>query len=71
MRLSIREFVEDKHGRTRVCYCKNPRGCEGVIFVPDDATATALCCGVCGFSFCALCDMMAHAPATCEMIKEW
>jgi hypothetical protein len=67
----LKAFVEDKHGRTRISYCKNPSGCEGITILADDALVEVSTCKLCGFTFCADCDMMQHAPATCAIVKEW
>lgn len=67
----LRAFLEDRQCRTRMSYCKNPRGCEGVTMLADDAIAAMVSCGICGCSFCVSCDMPPHAPATCAMVKEW
>ncbi len=67
-----RLFLEDRHGGTRISYCKNPVGCEGVTLLGDDAVLlTTASCKLCGYSYCANCDHMKHAPATCEMLKQW
>jgi hypothetical protein len=51
-------------------YCKNPRGCAGIVLLADDADySEAVCCSMCGTTFCAACDMPPHAPATCDMVR--
>ena len=49
--------------------CKNPRGCNAVVVVePGRLTAT---CSHCSFEFCLACDLPAHEPATCDMMRQW
>eukprot|EP01041_Mallomonas_annulata_P000757 gene757-1443_t len=50
---------------------ENPKGCEGVLLMADDADVTQACCAVCRSVFCANCDALPHAPATCDMIRKW
>jgi hypothetical protein len=52
-------------------YCKNPRGCKGVILMADDADDSEARCSLCNTSFCAACDLPPHAPASCEMVAQW
>jgi hypothetical protein len=66
----IRSFVEEKRGKQIVAaYCKNPRGCAGVVLLADDADYSEAYCTLCNTTFCAACDLPPHAPATCEMVK--
>eukprot|EP00981_Chlorochromonas_danica_P000629 scaffold143_cov173-Ochromonas_danica.AAC.5 len=68
----IRSFVEERRGkRVMGTYCKNPRGCKGVVFMADDADMSEAFCSLCGTIFCAACDLPPHAPATCEMVADW
>jgi len=68
----LKRFVEDRHGdKTRIAYCKNPRGCNTVVVLPADADHSDAVCGVCSFTFCPSCDLPAHRPATCQMMKDW
>lgn len=67
-----RSFVEEKRGKKVVgAYCKNPRGCKGVVVMAEDADSSEAVCSLCATSFCAACDMPPHAPATCEMVAAW
>ena len=52
-------------------YCKNPRGCSGVLMISDDLTSTEVSCSLCQCCFCASCDLPPHGPATCEMVAKW
>lgn len=50
-------------------WCKNPKGCNGIILIDSDkATVT---CDLCHFKFCARCEYSAHSPATCKTMKAW
>jgi hypothetical protein len=33
----LTSFIEDKQGKTRALYCKNPRGCDGILLLADDS----------------------------------
>jgi hypothetical protein len=66
-----RSFVEDRRGKQVLAtYCKNPRGCAGIVLMADDADNSEACCSLCATTFCAACDMPPHAPATCEMVRK-
>lgn len=68
----LKAFVEDRVGsRLQATYCKNPRGCEGVVILADDSACSEAMCSLCGYAFCASCDFPSHLPATCEMIASW
>jgi IBR domain, a half RING-finger domain/Zinc finger, C3HC4 type (RING finger) len=69
----LKAFVEQQHlGRQGLAtYCKNPRGCHGIVLLADDAGGTVASCSLCACSFCALCDLPPHAPATCELVAMW
>ena len=65
-----RSFVEDRRGKQVLAtYCKNPRGCAGIVLMADDADYSEACCSLCATTFCAACDMPPHAPATCDMVS--
>lgn len=67
-----RSFIEEKRGKKVVgTYCKNPRGCSGIVFLAEDANSTEACCSLCSTTFCAACDLPPHAPATCDMVQVW
>lgn len=67
-----RSFVEEKRGKKVIgSYCKNPRGCKGVVVMAEDAMASEAVCSLCATSFCAACDLPPHAPATCDMVAQW
>lgn len=69
---SCRSFVEEKRGkRVTGCYCKNPRGCKGVVVMAEDANSSEAVCSLCATTFCAACDLPPHAPATCDMVALW
>ncbi len=64
--LSFRMYIEDKIGRhTMAVYCKNPKGCDGMVLLEDDMDSSKVTCFICNFSFCAFCDLPAHEPAPC------
>lgn len=64
-----RSFVEDRRGKhVLATYCKNPRGCAGILLLADDAVYSEACCSLCSTTFCAACDLPPHAPATCDMV---
>ena len=66
----VRSFVEDRRGRQVLAtYCKNPRGCDGIVVLADDADYSEAVCSLCSTTFCAACDLPPHAPATCEMVN--
>jgi IBR domain, a half RING-finger domain/Zinc finger, C3HC4 type (RING finger) len=69
----LKAFVEQqrlgKHGIAT--YCKNPRGCKGIVLLADDAGGSEASCSLCACSFCAVCDLPPHAPATCELVARW
>jgi hypothetical protein len=70
--LIIKSFVEEKRGkRVTGCYCKNPRGCKGVVVMAEDANSSEAVCSLCATTFCAACDLPPHAPATCDMVALW
>lgn len=64
--------MEDRRGKQVLAtYCKNPRGCAGIVMMADDADYSEACCSLCATTFCAACDMPPHAPATCDMVEKW
>ena len=69
----LKAFVEQqrlgKHGLAT--YCKNPRGCSGIVLLADDASSSEATCSLCACSFCAGCDLPPHSPATCELVAKW
>lgn len=68
----VRAYVEARlRLRPVVTYCKNPRGCSGVIVLADDSSAHDAMCSLCGCSFCASCDFPPHAPASCDLVSKW
>ncbi|RYH32039.1 hypothetical protein EON65_01405 [archaeon] len=68
----IKSFVEERRGKKVIgTYCKNPRGCKGVVFMNEDADVSEALCSLCSTVFCAGCDLPPHAPATCEMLTDW
>jgi hypothetical protein len=69
----LKSFVEEsKYNRTTlVSYCKNPKGCNGVLFLADDANCSEAFCSLCSSTFCASCDYPPHSPATCELVRVW
>jgi hypothetical protein len=67
-----RSFIEERRGKKVVAtYCKNPKGCRGVVFMAEDATGNEAMCSLCSTTFCAACDLPPHVPATCEMMSVW
>lgn len=67
-----RAFVEERRGKQVLAtYCKNPRGCSGIVLMADDADVREVTCALCSTKFCATCDIPPHAPATCEMAAQW
>jgi hypothetical protein len=65
-------YVEGRQGRRgQATYCKNPRGCNGIVLMSDDADTSDAHCSFCGYSFCSLCDLSHHAPANCEQVVKW
>jgi hypothetical protein len=63
--------VEDRRGKhVLATYCKNPRGCGGIVLLADDADYSEACCSLCATTFCAACDLPPHAPATCDMVRD-
>ncbi len=69
----LKSFVEEsKYNKTTlVSYCKNPKGCNGVLFLADDANCSEAFCSLCSSTFCASCDYPPHSPATCELVRVW
>lgn len=65
----LRTFIDSRAGSAS--YCKNPKGCTGIVLLNDDAELLSASCSSCGSSFCTLCDMPAHAPAACHMLQTW
>lgn len=64
--------MEEKRGKKVIgSYCKNPRGCKGVVVMAEDAMTSEAVCSLCATSFCAACDLPPHAPATCDMVAQW
>ena len=52
-------------------YCKNPKGCAGVVILADDAGSSEATCSLCACTFCAACDLPPHGPAPCAMVARW
>jgi hypothetical protein len=50
-------------------YCKNPKGCDGIVMMADDADVSKASCSICSATFCATCDLAPHTPVTCEMVS--
>ena len=72
LRSLIRAFVEERRGVHIVTsYCKNPKGCAGVVLMADGADSSEATCSLCNSSFCAACDLPPHAPATCDLVAKW
>ena len=68
----FRAFIEERRGKHVIgAYCKNPKGCSGIVLMADDALYCEAYCSLCSLTFCAKCDMPPHAPATCEMVSKW
>lgn len=69
----LKAFIEDNDsdGRARASYCKNPHGCEGIVLLADDNDGATVTCALCTQSFCGVCDLPPHAPATCAMVSGW
>jgi ariadne-1 len=64
--------VEEKRGKQVIgTYCKNSRGCRGIVLMADDADSSEAVCSFCSTSFCASCDLPPHAPALCEIVSKW
>ncbi|KAJ1417918.1 hypothetical protein B484DRAFT_145646 [Ochromonadaceae sp. CCMP2298] len=71
-RLLVKGFVEERRGKqVLAAYCKNPRGCGGIVLLADDAALSEAVCSLCATAFCAACDMPPHAPASCAMVAHW
>ena len=72
-RALLKAFVEQQRlGKQGIAtYCKNPRGCNGIVLLADDAGGSQASCSLCDCSFCALCDLPPHAPASCELVARW
>ena len=51
--------------------CKNPSGCDGVLVLTSESQQSSVTCGKCSQSFCVRCEMPPHAPAGCEVMKQW
>jgi len=69
---STRSYVEGREGnRGKAAYCKNPRGCMGIVVMDDDADISNACCNFCSYCFCSACDLSRHAPASCQQIVKW
>jgi len=76
--LVAQSFIEEQGrqtgtgaGGSSTSYCKNPRGCSGVVLMADDADSSEAYCSLCSSHFCASCDLPPHAPATCELVTQW
>jgi len=71
----LRNYLERGSGQgsggPKVVWCRNPKGCEGVISLQGRGNWSNLECGICGYTFCSQCDLAPHAPATCEMLRQW
>ena len=52
-------------------YCKNGRGCEGIILLSEETDPKNVRCTICDFCFCAMCDLPPHAPISCQMAQQW
>ena len=72
-RALLKAFVEQQRlGKQGVAtYCKNPRGCSGIVLLADDASNSEATCSLCSCQFCAVCDLPPHSPATCELVAKW
>lgn len=71
----LKAFIEQQRsGKQGIAsYCKNPRGCRGIVLLADDAGSTEASCSICAFSFCASssCDFPPHSPASCALVALW
>jgi hypothetical protein len=71
----LKAFIEQQRfGKQGLAsYCKNPRGCRGIVLLADDAGSSEACCSICAFSFCASssCDFPPHSPASCASVALW
>jgi hypothetical protein len=69
----LKAFVEQQRLGVRgmASYCKNPRGCRGIVLLADDAGSSEASCSLCACSFCATCDLPPHLPATCDLVAKW
>jgi hypothetical protein len=74
-RALLKAFIEQQRvGKQGLAsYCKNPRGCRGIVLLADDAGSSEACCSICAFSFCASssCDFPPHSPASCASVALW
>lgn len=68
----VQAFVTERRDAAQhVSYCKNPRGCPGIVIASDVAMPFEAVCRICDSEFCFLCDFPPHAPATCDMVSQW
>jgi len=68
----VRHFVErSQKDKPSIAWCKNPKGCEGVLSLETNVSLSTLQCGVCGYHFCFRCDFAPHVPVSCDMMQRW
>jgi len=70
----VRHFIEHSTEiHPFITWCKNPRGCEGVVVSPRSSTTPTVQCALCGYGFCSRCDTAngPHDPATCRLVELW
>ena len=69
----MKAFVEQQRmgQEGTASYCKNPKGCAGVVILADDAGSSEATCSLCACTFCAACDLPPHGPAPCAMVARW
>lgn len=71
----VKHYVEaeaKRSHRLELSFCKNPRGCEGVLVLATGAGATAAQCDECTHRYCAYCDDFGpHFPASCSDMVAW
>lgn len=53
---------------SRFALCTSPKGCANVVKCSDSGVPEVHC--ECGFWFCTVCGMEAHAPATCAQERQ-
>jgi len=68
----VRHYVErSQKDKPKIAWCRNPKGCEGVLSLEGNVSLSTLQCGVCGYQFCFKCDLAPHAPVSCLMMQKW
>jgi len=69
---SLRHYMEHtQKDKPKISWCKNPKGCAGLLSFGNNMPVSVVRCGLCGYNFCHSCNFLPHEPISCEMMQSW